>query len=498
MMGRLRDLLARREGRAPMSSLTFGAIVLGVTALVAVGLFFKPTITTWLAGGDTVTAEFKENYLGKLFSGETTVKLSGLESGKVTAVDYTDHHTAIVSMKVDDGVLDKIGPQPSATITPRTLLGGLYSIELIPGGGRGSFPAGGQIPLQRTSLPVGLDRILEALPTPTRTAVQGVVSSTDRALSQGGEQALGRLLDQAPAALQPANDVLQAARGTRPGVDLPQLVTNLEATATVLTAKDGQLGSIVDDLDRTTGVLAAQSKPLAQSISTMPQTLQITRDGVTNLGGTLDKLTATAKSFRPAAQKVEPLLDQLDPILADARPVVHDLRPVLDDARPAVAELVPTVDNTNSVLGDVRGPVLQRVQGPVMDTLLNTYRGTGPYEGSGGGWQSDHKFYEELGYLVTNLDRGSMTQDRQGSLLGFQVGAGPLETVGGLRSVSLPDLVSQLGRASGLAPSLGNGGATGPLAALPTLGGLGQGNSAPANPLTGAVPAGAPGQGSGR
>jgi phospholipid/cholesterol/gamma-HCH transport system substrate-binding protein len=498
MMGRLRDLVSRREDRTPMSSLTFGAIVLGVTAVVALGLFFKPTISTWLAGGDTITAEFPENYLGKLFSGETTVKLSGLESGRVTGVDYTDHHTAIVSMKVDDGVLDKIGPQPSATITPRTLLGGLYSIELVPGGGRGSFPADGQIPLQRTSLPVGLDRILEALPRPTRQAVQGIVSSTDQALSQGGEQALGKLLTQAPGTLRPTNDVLQAVRGTRPGVDLPQLVTNLESTASVITAKDGQLGSIVDDLDRTTQVLADRSRPLAQSISTMPQTLTITRDSVQNLGGTLDKLTDTASSFRPAAQKVKPLVDQLDPVLAAARPVVHDLRPVLDDARPAVAELVPTAERATGVIDDVRGPVLQRVQGPVLDTVLNTYQGTGPYEGSGGGFQADHKFYEELGYLVTNLDRGSMVQDKQGSLLGFQVGAGPLETVGGLRSVGLPDLVDQLGRASGLSPSLGNGGATGPLAALPTLGKLGQGNSAPANPAPGAAPAGVPGQGNGR
>ncbi|MCD2194569.1 MCE family protein [Actinomycetospora endophytica] len=480
-----------------MSSLTFGAVVLGVTALVALGLFFKPTISTWLAGGDTITAEFPENYLGKLFSGETTVKLSGLESGRVTGVDYTDHHTAVVSMKVDDGVLDKIGPQPSATITPRTLLGGLYSIELVPGGGHGSFPADGRIPLQRTSLPVGLDRILEAVPRPTRQAVQGIVSTTNQALAQGGEQAVGNLLTQAPDTLRPTNDVLQAARGTRPGVDLPQLVTNLESTASVLTAKDGQLDGIVDDLDRTTQVLASSSKPLADSISTMPDTLRITRESVTNLGGTLDKLRDTASSFRPAAQKVGPLLDQLDPVLVDARPVVHDLRPVLDDARPAVGELVPTADRATGVLDDVRGPTLQRVQGPVLDTLLNTYRGTGPYQGSGGGFQADHTFYQELGYLVTNLDRGSMTQDKQGSLLGFQVGAGPLETVGGLRSVSLPDLVDQLGRAGGLTPSLGNGGATGPLAAAPTLGRLGQGNSAPANPAAG-LPFAASGQGNGR
>lgn len=470
---RLRALRPAR-GRPAMSPLKFGAVVLAVTGLVAVGLFFKPTIQTALAGGDTITAEFEENYLGKLFTGETTVKLSGLESGTVTDVEPTDRGTAIVSLKVADGVRDKIGPQPSATITPRTLLGGLYSIELLPGGGRGTFPEDGTIPLERTSLPVGLDRILEALPRPAREAVPGIVRSTNETLERGGDQALGDLVTQAPAALRPTGEVLDALQGTRPDVDLPQVVSNLEAVGTVLTAEDGQLGSIVDDLDRTTGVLAAQSSPLAQSIGDMPATLTATRDGLTRLGGTLDKLTVTAASFRPSAQALDPLLAQLDPVLARARPVVADLRPLLDDARPAVEELVPTADRATNVVEDVRGPVIERVQGPVLDTVLNTYRGTGVYDGSGGGFQSDHKFYEELGYLVTNLDRGSMVQDGQASLLGFQVGAGPLETVGGLRSVGLNDLVAQLGRAAGLAPALGQGGPTGPVAALPG-GVLGQG-----------------------
>lgn len=464
-------LSRRARGGKPMPSLTVGLIALAVTALVAVVLYFKPTVATYLASGGSLQAEFKENYLGKLFPGETSVKLSGIESGTVSDVEYTDRGTTLVTMNVDDGILEKIRSKPTAAITPRTLLGGLYSIELRPGGPEGDFPDGDLIPLKRTSLPSGLDRITEALPRPTRQAVQDVVKNADAALAAGSKEELGKLLDTAPDTLAPAGKVLRAARGTRPGVDLPQLVTNLESASQAINRREGQLDSVLDNLDRTTGVLAAQSRPLADTISDLPATLRETRGGVTKLGGSLDRLTTTAESFRPAAQELDPLLAELDPVLTEARPLVEQLRPLLADARPAVDQLVPVSEKATSVVDDLRGPVLQRVKGPVLDTVMNTYRGTGPFEGSGDGFQADHKFYEELGYLVTNLDRGSKTQDPQGSLLSFQVGVGPLTSVAGLQNVSLPGLVEQLGRAAGVVPPAGPTGPTGP---LPQLGELGR------------------------
>ena len=461
----LRDRIGRRAPKG--SPLRIGWIALMLAAVLAVALSIKPTLETALTPGDTLSAEFPENYLGKIFPNETTVKLSGIETGRVTGVDYTDHHTAVVRMKVDSGVLDQLGPRPSATVTPRTLLGGLYSIELIPGGGPGSFPDGGSIPLDRTSLPVGVDRILETLPKPTRQATQGVLDKANRTLAEGGSAAIARLLREGPPTLGPANDVLQAVQGTNKGVDLPRLVTNLERFTTELTRNEGQLGAIMDDLSTTTRVLAARSRPLADTVATLPATLRETRDGVSRLDGTLDKLTTTAESFRPSVKELDPLLENLDPVLAKAGPLVADLRPLLADAKPAVEQLVPVSERGTAVLDDIRGPVLDRVQGPILHTVMNTWRGTGPYQGSGGGWQADHKFYEEIGYLVTNLDRGSKTQDAQGSLLSFQVGVGPLTSVAGLQNVNLPDLVEQLGRAAGVVPPVGPPGAkSNPLGAL--------------------------------
>ena len=53
---------------------------------------------------------------------------------------------------------------------------------------------------------------------------------------------------------------------------------------------------------------------------------------------------------------------------------------------------------------------------------------------------ADHKFYEELAYMATNVDRASMSQDQRGSTLAFQAGVG-LSSLSGL-PFDLESLVS--------------------------------------------------------
>lgn len=441
--------LGRRLRARPRSTVTVGAIFLVVLVAVGVLLYVKPQFMTWFQSGRTITAEFSQNY--HLTADKTPVKVAGLDVGVVTGIEDTDHDTVLVSMKVDESALDTLGPVPSALVTPMTILGGRYGVELKRGGGQGGF-AGSFIPRERTATPVELDRILEALPAPTRESLQHTVTDLDQTLGNGGRDALRDLVSDAPSTLGPGGDVLGAAQGTRPGVDLPQIVTNLETVARTLSVPQGQLTAIIADLHDTTAVLAAQSRPLAQSIDALPATLRATRAGVTDLGGTLDKLTATAPTFRPAAQQLDPLLRQLTPVLASARPLVADLRPLLQDARPTVDELVPLSQRGTQVLNDLAGPVLQRVNGPITSTVLQPWQGSGPYKDSGAGpngpvAQRNHKFYEELGYLVANLDRGSMTQDAQGSMLGFQVGVSPA-TLAGV-PLTLDNLISAMTKVPG-------------------------------------------------
>lgn len=386
----------------------------------------KSEITSYFAGGRTISAEFVDSY--KLRAHDSSVKISGLTVGTVTDIERTDEGTVIVKMKVEEDALDTVGSAPIARIEPRTLLGGRYAVELHPGGPEGSF--NGAIPLARTSAPVELDRIAEALPATAREALQGLSGSAAETLEES-EDELQALLETAPGVLEPGADVVKAARGTRPDKDLPALVADLNATADVMTRRDGQLKDIARNLNIASGVLAARRGELSATLATLPETIHQTRLGLTGLTETVTELEATAADLRPSAPEIADLIDELDPLLKDARPLMADLEPLLRDARPAVQDLVPTATRATGVLKNLRGPVLNRINGPVSEFVLSPWKGEGKYEGGGGGYLADHKFYEEVAYMATNIDRASMSQDQRGSTLAFQAGVG-LNSLSGL------------------------------------------------------------------
>lgn len=404
---------------------------LGVTLYVGIAvllgiLAIKPMLTSTLASGETMTAEFDSSY--KLRKYDSSVKVAGIEVGKVTKIEDTDRNTVIVTMKVDGDVVESLGSEPTARVEPRTVLGGRYAIEVEPGGG-GDFT--GEIPLENTSTPVELDAVLEALPQTAQESVQGIAGSTGPAL-ENSRESLSKLLRQAPDVLAPGGRVVRAAQGNRPQQDLAELVTNLERTATVLTARDGQLDEIVSGLHETSVVLAGHRQALSATVRDLPTTLRQTRTNLTSLSGTFEQLGNTAEDLDPSVPGIVELVDELDPTLDEVKPLLADLKPLLRDARPAVRELVPVAKKGRGVLRDLRGPVLDRVNGPVVDFVLNPWvpQAKG-YQGGAGGYLADHKFYEELAYMATNIDSISAGQDSRGSTLGFQAGVG-LNSVDGL------------------------------------------------------------------
>lgn len=398
-----------------------GAVFIVVVGLVLTGLAFKNQIKIAFMRGETVTAEFDGNY--GLRAGLSKVKVAGLKVGIVTDVEY-DGGKAIVTMKIDGDAVDALGSEPSAKVSPLTLLGGQYSVELLPGGD-GEYD-GDLITADRTTTPVELDQVLAALPSDTRAATQGVVGKLADTLEQGGREGIEDVLDAGPAVLPDAGTVLEAAQGNAPGHDLNDVVTGLQSVAETLADRRAQLTPILEDLSTTSAVLAAHRDDLAVTVDRLPEALDAADDGLERLDGTLTLLDTSTDRLLPTVRRLEPLLATLGPTLREARPVVADLPPLLRDARATVARLVPLVDSAQVVVDDIRGPVIQRVDGPILDKLGKTWHGAadGPYRNSGGGVQADNKFYEEIAYMITNLDRSSMTQDPQGSLLNFQAGVG--------------------------------------------------------------------------
>jgi phospholipid/cholesterol/gamma-HCH transport system substrate-binding protein len=417
-----------------------GLVGFVLLAIFMVALFQKSAILTALRPGVVVVAEFSRQY--KLEANHSAVKLAGTPVGVVSAIEPTNHGTVAVSLKIDTSALFKIGTEPVAEIRPTTVLGGVYYVALTAGGGTGEF-TDRTIPVQRTRVSVELDTLLRAVPPRDQVSLQKTTGHLDDALRAGTGNALRDLARDAPDALAPTGVVLDAARGTRPDTDLAGLVTDLNRLAEVVTRRDGQLGSIVDSVATASDALAAQSRPLADTVATLPKTLELTRTGAQDLSGTLDRLTTTAESIRPAIQELDPLLEKIDPTLAEARPVVSDLGPLLAQAQPMVEELVPTARTGTHILDDVRGPVLDRINGPISNTIMSEWHGAGPKYPQGG---NGNKFYEELGYMATHWNNAAKFYDQNGRDVRIQLGAGtstPANTPGGLDALLVQ--LSELG-----------------------------------------------------
>jgi len=406
-------------GANPMRSV--GIITIAVLAVLFTVLGLRPSIESAVSGKDEISVVFSDST--KLQTFKSLVKLNGLPVGAVSGIEYTDG-TAVVRLKVDDGVRELLGSRPTASIEPVNVLGGRYSVDLKAGGDL-TRTFSGQIPLNRTKLPVELDAVLGALPKSAREGVQGTLKKLAPTLAKS-RTPLADDLASLPPVLAPAGVALTAARGTRPGTDLPDLVSNLQSAAAVLTARDRQLERISDDLNATADVLARRTPELASVLHDLPATTTSARDGLANLSVTLDKLQGTAARLRPTVPGLERLVNELTPALDVAAPVISDLKPLLRQARPAVGDLVPVAKNGTAVLTDLRGPVLDRLQGPISDFVLEPWApgGAPGFANLPEPYQRSHKFYEELAYMATNINRASMTQDSRGSTLAFQAGAG--------------------------------------------------------------------------
>lgn len=404
-----------------------GVAVLVVAVAATVAVFQKPAIVTALRPGETLDLELARNY--KVAAHTTVVKIAGTPVGEVADVDDPDDPTGptTIELKLDSGTRDLLGTLPRAEIRPTTVLGGKYYVSLVPGGGHGHFD-GEVIPRDRTATPVELDAVLAAVPPDAQAGLRGATERLDSALQAGAGDELGSLARRAPAALAPAGAVLDAARGTDPGGDLTRTVTGLNTTAAVLTRTPGQLGGIVDSLRNTSRVLGADADPVAETVATLPGMLRSVRDGSLALAPTLDRITRVAGEARPAVRELDPLLEQLDPTLVELRPVLADLRPLLEDARPLVEQLTPVVEQGTAIVRDVRGPVLDRVNGPVLDTVLAEWHGDGPKYPGGGG--TGNLFYQEIGHMFANINNSVQYSNATAHMLGFQPGAGTTSVAG--------------------------------------------------------------------
>lgn len=410
--------------RPTTSAARLGVVMLVVTVVVAGLLFSKDRISTMLMSGDTVSVHFDRAYKLRPFISE--VKVGYVPVGRVTQVVRQQDGSARVKLKVDGDVLDRLGSAPTATIRPTTLLGGIYFVDLAPGGDPGRFRSRA-IPRRDSRVPVELDRVAGALQPDALAGMQSALRNTDEVLGSGGKAALRRLMDGAEEQLLPTARVLEAAQGRHPEEDLTQVVDGLEGTARALTKRDGQLASIVSSLDTTAAVLARESSGLGAAVAGLPPALESTRTALASLDESLVELRGLSADARGVARELDSTLVQLEPTLASAQPLVRDLRQVLADAQPMVRHLVPSAGAARQIVEDLRGPVVERVNDQALPFLSAPYQGEAPYAQT----RSKEPLYKDVVLALANVTRASSMVDKNGHGVSFTPGPG-VGSIGGL------------------------------------------------------------------
>jgi phospholipid/cholesterol/gamma-HCH transport system substrate-binding protein len=409
-----------------------GVVVITFVMVLGATLFQKTQIMTYLSPGDDLAVTFARDY--QLRDHVTKVKVAGVPVGLVTAVDTRPDGTAVATLHLEKGIVGKLGDDPGAALRPTTLLGGNYYVELQPGGDPGRVDA---IGADRTTVPVELDRVLEALKPEARTSTRRTIRRLDEVLGDQGSGAIRDLVDEAPQTLRPLGVTLSALRGEKPA-DLRELVSSLDVTARTLSSQREDLSTALDGTSDVSATLSASSPDVAAAVQDLPDTLRTTRTGLAALDHSLGELREVSDDAIPAAEQLSSTLRALNPALRELRPVVRDLRPALVDLRPIVDDLVPSAIDATTVLHDIDGAPIDRVKGPVLDTVNSDFSGSGMYKNGG----NDTVFYKELGDLVAGMNNAGRMTDRNGSTIHFQPGFG----VGSLSNtpISFEQLLMQL------------------------------------------------------
>jgi phospholipid/cholesterol/gamma-HCH transport system substrate-binding protein len=210
------------------------------------------------------------------------VRVAGVLVGSVTAIERNlQQGTVTVSMIVDDGV--QISEDVRASIRLRTLLGKKF-VDLADPGTGDLLPAGGLIPLERTSTATDVDTLLNAAdPIVEHTDVQAinqVLGSFDGILDgRGGE--ISTMLEDL--------DHLSGSLSERD----EQIASLIDATSRLGAALDGrraQLGTTVDGMAVVLDALAQRQVDLTALVS-----------GVNDLSSTLTPLLARNQEDLDAA-----------------------------------------------------------------------------------------------------------------------------------------------------------------------------------------------------
>ena len=349
------------------------------------------------------------------------VRIAGVEVGEVTGVEQTrpGARSATLTLAIRDNGLP-IYDDATAKIRPRIFLEGNFFVELTPGTARaGELDDGATLAVDRTGSPVQLDQVLSALKSDTRNDLRQIFLEIGKAQDAGGARAFSESLRYQPAAYRFTAIVAEALLGKRPS-DLGDFVRDAGATAAAIN-QPRRLGALISDFNATAGALAAREDALASAIGELPRTLRAATLAFDALNGAFPDVQRFARDARPGVRSLGPTVDATLPLIRQLRGLVQEseLGAFARNLRSATPPLAQVAKTGVSVLGRLRelSSCANNVLVPFGDDKLEdkAFPTKGPV-------------YQDLAKFLPNLAGESRSFDANGPYFKAQ-GAGGAETL---------------------------------------------------------------------
>jgi len=364
-------------------------VVLGVVAVVALGLWIKGTRESSYVVRVTVDDALS-------LANGMDVQASGVDVGKIERVSYVDGR-AVLELGIRDRSVIPLRRGTTAQVRWGSTVGnGNRRIELRPGPASApAIPDGGTVGRASSAVPVEVDEVLDTFDPATRSDLRALARNVDADLT-GRTGAFNRGARRFDDALRAAGAV--AGDVERADAALRTLLQRGASVTAVLDRRRPQVDALLHVLAETFDELGDNAVAFAATVRDVAPTLRQARGTLRRLPSTLDGLGGVLADLRPGIRRLPALARTTNPALAQLRAISADGRALVRTARrsaPGATDLLRRAT-----------PVLAKAT-PVVDRLGGIARCVAPYApdvaGFASNWAGWSQEYDHVSHLARPL-----------------------------------------------------------------------------------------------
>jgi phospholipid/cholesterol/gamma-HCH transport system substrate-binding protein len=294
------------------------------------------------------------------------VQVGGRRIGSVKDIELTDDNRARVTIDVQKDFAP-LRQGTTATIRMTSLSGvanRYIALTMAPNNAK-ALPDGAVIGTEKTTTPVDLDALFNALDPDARKSLQDLIQGSATQFKDKGAKA-----NQAAEYFNPALSTTRRVVNelTRDQQALNDFIVNGAKVTTALSERSGDITNLVTNANTTARAIAQERAAFSDALAQLPATLRRANTTFVNLRSTLDDLDVLVDESKPATKELAPLMRELRPLVRDARPTIADLRTLIRR---------PGSDN-DAVELLRKTPTLDRVAKPAFRNTIDALRKTTP------------------------------------------------------------------------------------------------------------------------